>query len=167
MPNLIFGDRKNPLDKELYERFIKETSINIDYKTFCSIIRKTNEIFKESIIEEEAGVQLPESMGTILITKYKSKKVPVDWVNSINLKKSIPLLNLHSFGYVHHIKWYKIGCTFANNYIYMFRPYRDLKRAVAKSIKEGKNYFQWENSDMWSSTKMQRRFEKFYKKVKK
>lgn len=163
---LKYGDRFNPLNKELYNKFIEETAINIDFKTFLTIVRKTNEIIKESIIEEEAGVKLPENLGHIIVTKYKSKRIAWDWYNTLKYNTKVPHLNLHSFGFIHHIKWFIIGVKCANVKIYKLEPYRILKRGVAKSIKEGKKYFQWENSDLWSSTKMERRFEKFYKKSK-
>lgn len=161
---LEHGERFNPLNKALYNRFIDDTCINIDYKTFITVVQKTNEIIKESIVEEEAGVKLPENLGHIIVTKYKSKKTPWDWHNTMKHQVKVPHLNLHSFGYIHHIKWFGIGVRVANIFIYKFKPYRILKRAVAKNIKEGKKYFKWENSDLWSSTKMERRFEKFYNK---
>ncbi len=161
---LTVGNRHNPLGKKLYKQFIDETFINIDYETFCNIIKTTNTIMRNSVIEEEAGIKLPENLGNVIVTKYKSKKVPTDWINSIKFQKKIPLLNLHSFGFVHHIKWFRIGMICANKHIYKFVPYRILKRGVAKSIKDGKKYFTWENTDLWSSTKMERRFNKIYKK---
>jgi hypothetical protein len=163
---LVHGKRYNPLNRELYKKFIKETCINIDFKTFVNIIRHTNEVMRKAVVEEEAGIKLPQSLGTIIVTKYKSNRVPWDWKATMEHNMKVPLLNLHSFGYIHHIKWFKMGVKCANNFIYKFQPYRMLKRDVAKSIKEGKKYFKWENSDLWSTTKMDRRFEKFYNKDK-
>jgi hypothetical protein len=161
---LVYGKRFNPLNRELYKKFIKETCINIDYDTFVKVIRRTNEVIKDSIVEEEAGIKLPENLGHIVVTRYKSKRIPIDWKKTRELKIKVAHVNLHSFGYIHHIKWFRMGIVCANNFIYKFEPYRFLKRAVAAKVKEGKQYFKWENSDFWSSTKMERRFEKFYKK---
>ena len=163
---LLVGKRFNPITKNLRKRFIEETGEEVDFRTFCKIIHTTNLIIKNSIIEEEAGVKLPESLGNIIVVKYKSKKVPTDWVNSVKFKRKIPLLNLHSFGYIYHIKWFKIGVRCANIYIYKFIPYRILKRGVAKSVKSGKKYFKWENTDLWSTTKLERRYEKYLQKNK-
>lgn len=161
---LVYGDRYNPLNKELYKKFIEETCINVDYDTFVSIIRTNNKLMHDSVIEEEAGIKLPENLGHVIVTKYKSNRVPWDWRKTVDCKTKVPHVNLHSFGYIYHIKWFKIGVRFANNFIYKFQPYRTLKRGVAKSIKGGGQYFEWENSDLWSSTKMERRFERMYKK---
>ena len=162
--SLKHGERFNPLNKQLWKAFVEETGIQIDYATFRSIIWTTLDIMRESISGEEAGIELYENLGHIVVTKYKSKKQATDWVNSKKLGRKIPLLNLHSFGYVHHIKWFKMGTRFRHRYIYKFEPYRILKREVARQIKSGKKYFKWENSDFWSTTKMDRTFQKFFKK---
>lgn len=161
---LLVGKRYNPINTKFWKRFLEDTGEYVDYKTFCEIIQKTNLIIRNSIVEEEAGIKLPESLGHIIVVKYKSKKVPTDWVNSVKHKKKIPLLNLHSFGYIYHIKWFKIAASCANLYVYKFIPYRRLKRSVAKAIKEGKKYFKWENTDLWSTTKLERRYNKYLKK---
>lgn len=160
---LTTGERYNPLNKNLWKDFVQETGIDISYENFRDIIWTTNELMRQAITEE-AGIELFEQLGHIVVTKYKSSKVPIDWVNSKKLGKKIPLLNLHSFGYIHHIKWFKMGTRFQNRYIYKFKPYRLLSRAVAANVKTGKKYFSWENSDFWSSTKMERTFSKFFKK---
>ena len=162
--SLTTGERYNPLCKELWKDFMLDSGINISYEDFKNIIWTTNELMREAIADEEAGIELYEGLGHIVVTKYKSSKVPIDWVNTRKLGKRIPLLNLHSFGYIHHIKWFKMGVRFQNRYIYKFKPYRLLSRAVAANVKGGKKYFKWENSDFWSSTKMERTFSKFFKK---
>lgn len=161
---LKVGERYNPLNKKFYNKFKKDTGSTIDYPTFIKIITTTNELMREAISEEEVGIQLPENLGHIIVTKYKSKKIPIDWINSNRLGKIVPLLNLHSFGYIHHIKWFTFGVNFVNNRIYKFEPYRILKRRVAKNVKGGKKYFKWENSNLWSTTKMERSLNKLYKK---
>lgn len=162
--SLSTGKRFNPLTKQLWKDFVFETGTEISYEDFKRIIWTTNDLIREYAANEEAGVELPEGMGHIVVTKYKSKKVPTDWVNSKKFGKKIPLLNLHSFGYVHHVKWFKIGVKFKNSFIYKFKPYRILSRQVAENVLKGKKYFKWENSDFWSSTKMERTFTKFFKK---
>lgn len=161
---LAFGKRHNPLNRKLYKAFIEKTCINIDYAVFLKIVQRTNELINKAIIEEESGVKLPENLGYVIVTKYKSRRTPIDWKNTRLYNKKIPHLNLHSFGFIHHIRWFKIMSKCSNIFIYKFRPYRTLKRELAKNVKEGKKYFQWENSDLWSSTKMERRFTKFFKK---
>ena len=166
---LKFGKRYNPLSPELHKRFVKETGSKLDYKTFVKIIKTTNEKIRIAAAEEEAGVELPERMGLLLVTKYKSKKRPIDWVatNKLGTGVKVPFLNLHSFGYTCHVKWVKLGMvSFKHNDIYKFEPYRILKRHVAKNFKGGKTYFKWENSDFLSTTKLERFYNKVFKKEK-
>lgn len=159
------GDRFNPITKKLWKEFVKEREIDIDFKTFRNIIETSNETMRESVIHEEAGVELPERLGHVVVNKYKkiSKKRPVDWINTNKLGKFVPLLNLHSFGYMYNIRWYTVGTIFKNRRIYRFVPYRIMTRAVAKNIKSGKQYFSWNDSDFWSTSKLQRSFDKFFK----
>lgn len=166
---LKVGERYNPLNKDLYRKFVEETGSKITFDTFVKIIRTTNEKIRIAAADEEAGVELPEKMGLLLVTKYKSKKRPIDWAatNKLGTGVKVPYLNLHSFGYTCHIKWVKIGMVnFKHNIIYKFEPYRLLKRHVAKNFKSGKKYFKWENSDFLSSTKLERFYNKIFKKEK-
>lgn len=159
------GKRYNPLTIKLWRAFKKERHIDISFEDFKNIIWKFNELMMEAVSEEEAGIELPEKLGNVVVTKYKGtrERTPIDWVNSKRLGKQIPLLNLHSFGYIHKIRWFKVICAFKNRRIYKFEPYRLMKRTVAAKIKAGKKYHTWEDSDFWSTTLLERRFSKFYK----
>lgn len=158
------GERYNPLTPKLWKAFKKKTGLDIPYLTFRDVIWNTNQLIADAIADEEAGVELPEQMGNIVVTKYKSKKVPTDWVNSKRLGKKIPLLNLHSFGYVHHIKWFKVNMKTQHKFIYRLKPDRKLSRKVAANIKARKKYFEWTDTDFWHDSKLDRSFYKFYKK---
>jgi hypothetical protein len=163
---LLAGKRYNPLTMKLWRAFKRDRQIDIPFEDFKNIIWTTNQLMAEGISEEEAGIELYERLGNIVVTKYKNtnkKKIPIDWVNSKRLGRRIPLLNLHSFGYMVHIKWFKMVCLFKNRRIYRFVPYRVVARAVAANVKKGKRYHSWDDSDFWSTTRLQRRFSKFYK----
>lgn len=162
---LRYGKRYNPLTKDLYRDFVKTTGQELSFQRFKDIVWTVNGLIGEAVVSEEAGVELPAQLGHLVVTKYKSNKKPVDWVNSKRLGKIVPLLNLHSFGYVYHIKWFRMGCRFQNRNLYIFHPFRDMARSVAREVKGGKKYFKWENSDFWSTTKMERSFSKFFKKA--
>ena len=152
------GQRDLIIDKEFYKEFIRETNLDIDYNTFREIILASNKEIANLSINEEEGFKLPENLGYTVVTKYKSKKHPIDWVNSKRLKKKVILPNLHSFGYIHHIKWFKKGLTnFAFADVYRLEPVRLIKREVAKNVKSGKIYHTWSASDFWSRTKTLRK----------
>lgn len=159
------GKRFNPITLKFWRKFRRERGIDIDYKTFQKIIWTHNQIMMDCAANEEAGIELPERLGHIVVTKFKSKNInrPIDWVNTKKVGKIIPLLNLHSFGFMFHIRWFKMVTIFKNRRIYRFEPYRLFKRAVAANAKAGKKYFKWDDSDFWSESRMIRSFSKFYK----
>ncbi len=157
MPSLgtsyLTGKRDLILDKKFYQDLRESTGLEIDDKTIRKIILSSNQEITDTIVNYEEGFKLPENLGYIVITKYKSSKKPIDWINTVKLKRKILLTNLHSFGYVHHIKWFKNGLTtFAFREIYKFVPVRLFKRAVSKQIKSGKLYDTWSTSDFWNRT---------------
>lgn len=162
-----FGKKFVPLNPSLWRRFMRETGVEIEYNTFKRIVNTNTQNIVESIINEPEGVQLPENMGCIVITKYKinanRKKRNLDFVNTLKLGKNVPLLNLHSFGYVYNIRWYKNEVKVKNLKLFSLYKARPLKRGVAKAIKAGANFFQWSASDLWNLTRLERRFNKHYK----
>jgi hypothetical protein len=156
------GKRNLIIDKKFCNSLREETGLDIDDKTIRSIILDSNDEIADLVVNGEEGFKLPENLGYIVVTKYKSKRQPVDWVNSKKLRRKVLLTNLHSFGYVHHIKWFKIGATnFAFREVFRLEPARLIKRAVAKNVKSGKVYHEWSNSDFWGHSKT---LKKLYKK---
>jgi len=162
------GERFNPINVKFHKQFLEENpGIDIDFKTFRQIIWNTNKDIADAIAEDETGVKFYAELGNMVVTKYKSsKKQPIDWKNTLLLHKTVPLLNLHSFGNIYHIKWFRIDSRNKGIYSYKFVPYRTLKRKVAQLIKGGKKYFHWQDTDFWSATKLERVFNKFYKSDK-
>lgn len=159
--------REQVIDKEFFKGFLKvhpELQSIINYDTFKDIILESNQLMFDTVANDDQGIKLPENMGYVAVTKYKSKKKARDWANSIKYGKVIYHLNLHSFGFIYHIKWFKAGIAkFAHNYIYKFEPNRFLKRAVAANVKSGKPYLEWNLTDFWSASKLQRAFNKRFK----
>lgn len=148
------GKRDLVISKDFYKNFIDETNIDISYLDFRNVILASNKAIADIIANGDDSFKLPEQMGYIAVTKYKSKKKSIDWKSTRLLGKKIILPNLHSFGYIHHIRWYKTTLVnFAFNKIFKLEPCRALKRQVAKNVKEGKEYSTWEISDFWSKSK--------------
>lgn len=152
------GKRDLVIDKQFCNDLRAATGLDIDDKLIREIILDSNKEISNLVINSEDGFKLPENMGYIVVTKYKSKKRAIDWVNSKRLKKKIFLPNLHSFGYTHHIHWFKKGLTqFAFKDVYKLVPSRLLSRGVAKSVKDGKLYDTWTSSDFWNKSKTLRK----------
>lgn len=162
-----FGRKFSALNRDVYDKFVEETGINVDYLTFVNIIQTNSKNIRQSVISEPEGVQLPEGFGCIVVTKYKPKKEKKeknwDYGNSKKLGKMVPHLNLHSFGFSYAIRWYQVGTMIKNLRYFSLSKTRSMTRGVAKSIKSGVNFFKWESSDLWDITKLDRRFNKNYK----
>lgn len=146
------GPRDLIIDRKFYKQFIEENKIDIDYNTFRDTIIESNKLIADIIVNDDTGFKLPEQLGYLVVTKYTSKKRPIDWVNSKKLKKTIYLTNLHSFGYVHHIKWFKKNiANLKLKESFRIEPCREFKRNVAASVKSGKQYHIWQKSDFYNN----------------
>lgn len=165
MPAKGYSQRRNNIiTKDLYKTFKKDTGIEIDYKTFQNIIIESNSTIFDIVANEATGFKLPEGMGYLVVTKYKSKKKSVDWQNSKRLKRAVYLTNLHSFGFISHIKWCKFSIArFKFNEIYKFESARNLARKVSANTIAGMTYFNWQNSDFWNTSKLDRLYNRKYK----
>ena len=156
---LTSGPRDHVLSKSFYDKVCKKHNLKMEIKEFNNIIITSNEKIQEVIADDEGGFKFPEQMGYMVVTKYKSKKLPIDWVNSKKLKKKVCLPNLHSFGFIHHIKWFRMGLTvnFGTYDVYKFEPCRDIKRRVAANVKKYKVYHSWTTADFWTYSKTLKR----------
>src|SRR5688572_13236212 len=155
--NYELPNRKQVLSRDLWKEFIKETSIEISFKDFSDIIKDSNKKIAETITEDENGFKLPENLGYLCIIKYKTKHKAINWADTKKYGKTIYYLNLHSFGYRYHIKWFKTGIArFAFNDVYKFAPLRDMRTDVSKKIRAGKDYHEWTLKDFWDFNKLER-----------
>lgn len=146
------GPRDLIIDRKFYKQFIEETKIDIDYDTFRSTVIESNKLIADIVVNDDTGFKLPEQLGYLVVTKYTSKKKPIDWINSKKLKKTIYLTNLHSFGYVYHIKWFKKNvANLKLKESFRIEPCREFKRNVAASVKSGKQYHIWQKSDFYNN----------------
>ena len=156
--------RNNVISEKFFNSIKKDSKLEIDYKTFQKIILESNSTIFDIVANEPTGFKLPEGLGYLVVTKYKSNKKPIDWKNTHKYKKVIYLTNLHSFGYISHIKWCKFSIArFKYNEIYKFEPCRYLTRKVSANTKAGVTYFNWQNSDFWSTSKLDRLYNRKYK----
>lgn len=155
------GKRNLIFSKDLFDTIRKELNSDISDKEIRDIILDSNKVMSDIVSDSDDVLKLPENLGYIAVTKYKSKKRPIDFHNTRLLKKTIPLLNLHSFNYIHHIKWFKRSDSqFGIKKVYKLEPTRELKRSVAKNCKAGKLYSEWNHADFWNINKISKKFKK-------
>lgn len=150
-------DRDQILSTNLWKAYKEKFNSEISFKDFSNIIKESNKKIVQSVIEDEDGFKLPENLGYLCIIKYKSNKKRINWPDTKKYGKIIYYLNLHSFNYLFHIKWFKTGISrFTYNEVYKFVPLRNMRRDVSKAIKEGRDYHQWTLKDFWSLNKLER-----------
>jgi hypothetical protein len=150
-------NREQVLSKETWKAFKEKYNTEIPYSQFTNIIKISNKKIFEAIVEDENGFKLPENLGYLCVIKYKTKKKAINWGDTKKYGKRIYYLNLHSFGYRCHIKWFKTGISrFAFNEIYKFAPLRDMKASVSKAFKGGKPYNEWNLKDFWNTNKLEK-----------
>lgn len=155
-------NRHQVLSPDLWKAYKEKNNSDISYKDFTAIIKESNKKIASFVTEDPNGFKLPENLGYLCIIKYKTKKKAINWADTKKYGKTIYYLNLHSFGYRYHIKWFKTGISrFVFNEIYKFAPLRDMRNDVSKKIKDGKDYVEWTLKDFWDTNKL----EKFYHKT--
>lgn len=150
-------NRDHILSPELWKAYKEKYNSNISYKDFTTIVKESNKKIAEFVAEDENGFKLPENLGYLCVIKYKTKKKAINWADTKKYGKTIYYLNLHSFGYRYHIKWFKTGISrFVFNEVYKFAPLRDTRDKVSKSIKAGKDYVEWTLKDFWDNNKLEK-----------
>lgn len=155
--HLQLPDRDQVLSPELWKNYKEKYKSDISYKEFSIIIKDSNKKIYQAVIEDENGFKLPENLGYLVVIKYKTKRKAINWIDTKKYGKTIYYLNLHSFGYRYHIKWFKTGISrFAFNEVYKFAPLREMRREVSKIIKSGKDYHEWVLRDFWDFNKIEK-----------
>lgn len=66
--------------------------------------------------------------------------------------------HIESFFYLYRILWFNArNCNFEKAEIYQFKPARPLRKKLVQSIREGKQYFEWNFSDFRQKKDKKRR----------
>jgi ribosome biogenesis protein Nip4 len=120
-------------------------------------VLESNKKICETVVEDENGFKLPENLGYLCVIKYKTKKKAINWADTKKYGKTIYFLNLHSFGFRYHIKWFKTGISrFSFNEVYKFAPLRTMRTHVSKNAKANKEYHEWNLKDFWDFNKLEK-----------
>lgn len=150
-------DRDQVLSPQLWKAFKEKSKMDISYADFTKIIKESNKKICNTAVEDENGFKLPENLGYLCIIKYKTKKKAINWADTKKYGKTIYFLNLHSFGFRYHIKWFKTGISrFPFNEVYKFAPLRTMRTDVSKNVKAGKLYHEWTLKDFWDFNKLEK-----------
>lgn len=134
-------DRVSFINKKTYNIFKKQHP-EISYDEYINVLKSSNKLIKNYILENEMGFKLPYNIGYIAVNKFKQKDKYriVDWKNTMRLSKFIPITNFHSFGYMFKIDLFKNGMI-KPLLLYKLHAHRIIKRDLAKIIKGGKQSY--------------------------
>lgn len=135
------GERLTIVTPKFHRHFQRETGLEIDYATFAKIIATCNEVSSIKVLDNTSGFKLPENMGYLAVTRYKSKKRSVDFKKTKEIGQTVYHTNFHSYGYKSRIQWFSsqiVRCKF--HQIYKFIPERKVSRELGERMKKGKVY---------------------------
>jgi hypothetical protein len=150
-------DRDQVLSPKLWKAYKEKHNSTITYADFTKIVKESNKMICDTIVDDENGFKLPENLGYLCIIKYKTKKKAINWQDTKKYGKTIYFLNLHSFGFRYHIKWFKTGISrFAFNEVFKFAPLRTMRTDVSKNVKASKEYYEWTLKDFWDFNKLEK-----------
>jgi len=143
--------------KDYYKYFKKSNpELNIDYKTYKTIISSFNSELMNFIIEDNLEYNLPYLGSTLSVKKDKRvpkivngklyHTAPVDWVATNKLwdedseakdkKLLVRYLNSHTSKYVFRIYFKKFKVYFQNKQLFTFKTSRTFQRTLSKRIKD-------------------------------
>lgn len=130
----------------------KESKYVLSDCEFLSIIRKTNDILKQLMINGEEVI-LPEKMGKLelrksqTIVEYKDNKLrtnlPIDWNSTLKLwyedEQSYKEKRLirHESKEVYRVFYNKYRADYPNKSFYQFHINREIKKGLKYKIKNG------------------------------
>lgn len=141
-----------------YYKFYKTNyPYNVSKKAYNDIISDLNQFIATELVDKADEFMLPHRIGYLnVIKKKKGVKLlpdntvinnsPPDWLATKKLwaedeeaKKNKILVrhkNTHTNGYVYEIKHNKYNATYKNKSVSIFKPVRDINRALAKRIND-------------------------------
>ena len=137
--------RHYPLNRALYSDYVQAVENPIeDFSLFKNVIESFSEHLKQSAIDNRDGVKLPAMMGILAICSYKpSRRLPVNWADSLENKLKLREYNLHTAGLACKIVYsvYTAKYKFRNWALWKFVGNRDFKTKVSDNFEKNYKYY--------------------------
>lgn len=162
---LKYGNRDHVINSKFFKEYKEKTGSEISYDDFVNVIKNSNVKIAEIVANEQEGFKLPENLGYIVVTQYKTKKRPTDYNKSKVYDTRVIHNNLHTNGEMGAIRWFnnRINRNFFTT-IYKFKGCRTLTRAVSASLKNEKSFLDWSASDFFNHNQVSRLFKSISKR---
>lgn len=146
--------------KEAYKSFrAANPKIKITFEQFKKIIKTSNDMIIDYLLETGEKFKLPHGFGEISIHKWKPKKyveyqgiihinLPIDWTKTRIAGKRMYHLNSHTDGFRYKWKWFQRTSYLETSKCINFRPNRVVSRRLASYLKKpnstyGQTYRSW------------------------
>lgn len=121
---------------DIYEKY--DNIYNISKKEYEAILKLTNKLCMEAVIETGYELRFPLRLGTLYVQRQKPKCNPIDLNHYMKTGEKVYHRNRHSHGYMARFKWDKSmrNATFPYRAAFEFLPTRSAKNHLSKCIKE-------------------------------
>ena len=132
----------NVLNRKLFNTFLKKYSKykdKMDLSEFKDIVRTFNNNMLVYSVENRDGIELPESLGYLVIAKCDKAKGPnPDHKASIKYKQIVNHRNWDSDNYLAKICYsnYSLKYRFSDRELWGFKPGKQYRQTVSKSFPE-------------------------------
>ena len=142
-----FRTKRTPvLNKKLCDAFIKKhpKHAGVDLRQFKDIVATYNGMLWQGAIDNRDGVELPESLGYLLIAKCdKSKNGNIDFAASARYGQKVNHTNWDSDNYLAKICYtnYSLKYRFADRELWAFDAVRQFRSSVSENFAEMYNNY--------------------------
>ncbi len=157
---LTYGNRDHIISQDFYKEFKQKTESTLDYKTFVEIIKKSNKAIANIISTDPEGFKFPESLGYLIVSRYKSKRKPTNYKLSKELGVHVIHTNMHSENDMFTLRWFnKYSSNNIFTKLFKFKGCRTLTRGISRGIKNEINFTKWSNSDFFNHNKVSKLYD--------
>lgn len=138
---------KNLLNSETLKKFYEKHPNyegKVDIRTFKAVVTDFNGRLKQGVIDTRDGIEMPENLGYLIITRCnKPKKKNLDFASSIKYGQKVSHRNWDSDNYLAKICYsnYSLKYRFSDRELWGFKPGKTFRQAVSSAFPESyQNY---------------------------
>jgi hypothetical protein len=131
------------LNSNIFKEFLKKHPKykgQVDLKSFRKVITKYNENLKNAVIDNRDGIELPQNLGYLVVTKCERPKkgTNINYAATIKSGKYVNHRNWDSDNYLAKICYsnYSLKYRFSDRELWAFTPDKKFRQNVSKAFPE-------------------------------
>jgi len=130
--------RYNLLNRDLHEKFVEETGLDVDWKFFKKVNEYINLEIRDVALSSRSGVILPKQMGNVWLGLFKMKERPLNEPYIRNTGNHATYFSFETSGMQGKICWDfdKVKYRVKNYPFWGFIAHRDFKTKASKNFLE-------------------------------